>query len=159
MNEFGDRVLVRCPRCDGCAVVLAHLGPSESMRGDEGMVKYRRRVRCPDCGLFKDGYLSGAAFGMPVDPYFRFSPLWLRARCRGPTLWTYKPRPVGFAAGLRFGRSSRARCGPLAGPGTSAIADLPRDAFPHMAETARSASDEEFHDGLTLLLNGIDTAM
>ncbi|MFI0454107.1 TetR/AcrR family transcriptional regulator [Actinomadura sp. 6N118] len=49
--------------------------------------------------------------------------------------------------------------GPLSGPGTSAIADLPSDTFPNMAETARSARgvtpDEEFRGGLSLLLNGI----
>ncbi|MET8833765.1 TetR/AcrR family transcriptional regulator C-terminal domain-containing protein [Micromonospora sp. NPDC004540] len=49
--------------------------------------------------------------------------------------------------------------GPLAGAGTAAMAQLPRDAFPHMAETARDARgvgpDEEFGGGLALLLDGL----
>ncbi|WP_024759087.1 TetR/AcrR family transcriptional regulator [Streptomyces exfoliatus] len=50
--------------------------------------------------------------------------------------------------------------GPLAGEGTAAIAALPEDRFPHLAETARSAGDvgpdEEFFGGLRLLLRGLD---
>ncbi|MFI6514558.1 hypothetical protein ACIBF1_03250 [Spirillospora sp. NPDC050679] len=88
MSQFADRVLVRCPRCDGCALVLACLGAPESMRDADGTLRYRRRMRCPDCGLFKDAYPAGAPFGVPIDPYFG-SPLWLRARCCGHTLWAY----------------------------------------------------------------------
>ncbi|GLW09478.1 TetR family transcriptional regulator [Microtetraspora sp. NBRC 13810] len=50
--------------------------------------------------------------------------------------------------------------GPLSGPGTVAIAGLPRAEFPHMAETARLAGSvspgEEFRRGLDLLLRGLD---
>ncbi|MGW6912933.1 TetR/AcrR family transcriptional regulator [Kitasatospora sp. NPDC054939] len=53
------------------------------------------------------------------------------------------------------------RLGPLAGPGTGVIADLPADAFPHLRATARSAqdvgADEEFFGGLALLLRGLET--
>ncbi|WP_426403608.1 TetR/AcrR family transcriptional regulator [Streptomyces sp. R-07] len=49
--------------------------------------------------------------------------------------------------------------GPLAGPGTEAIAALPVDRFPLLAETARDARaigpDEEFFGGLRLLLLGL----
>jgi AcrR family transcriptional regulator len=49
--------------------------------------------------------------------------------------------------------------GPLSGPGTVAIAELPRDAFPYMAETARYARSvgpaEEFSGGLAILLRGL----
>jgi AcrR family transcriptional regulator len=49
--------------------------------------------------------------------------------------------------------------GPLAGQGTTAIAGLPPDAFPHMSETARQASkvdaNREFGGGLALLLDGL----
>ncbi|MFI6417760.1 TetR/AcrR family transcriptional regulator [Streptomyces sp. NPDC050842] len=50
--------------------------------------------------------------------------------------------------------------GPLAGEGTATIATLPKDRFPHLAETARSAGgispDEEFFGGLRLILRGLD---
>ncbi|MET9390319.1 TetR/AcrR family transcriptional regulator [Streptomyces sp. NPDC006624] len=49
--------------------------------------------------------------------------------------------------------------GPLSGEGTVAISELPPDAFPHMAETARHArkvsADREFLGGLALLLRGL----
>ncbi|WP_019630493.1 TetR/AcrR family transcriptional regulator [Actinomadura atramentaria] len=50
--------------------------------------------------------------------------------------------------------------GPLAGPGTDALAALPADAFPLLAATARAAAavsvEREFHRGLALLLDGLD---
>ncbi|MEV6204226.1 TetR/AcrR family transcriptional regulator [Streptomyces sp. NPDC051771] len=49
--------------------------------------------------------------------------------------------------------------GPLAGPGTEAIAGLPGDAFPLLTATARDAGgvgpDEEFLGGLRMLLRGL----
>jgi hypothetical protein len=49
--------------------------------------------------------------------------------------------------------------GPLAGPGTRAIAGLPPDEFPNMAQTARDARtvdrDQEFRGGLAILLRGM----
>ncbi|NVI92718.1 TetR/AcrR family transcriptional regulator [Actinomadura sp. BRA 177] len=49
--------------------------------------------------------------------------------------------------------------GPLAGEGTDAIAALPPEEFPHMAETARHARhigpDEEFRGGLAAVLRGL----
>ncbi|MFD8011616.1 TetR/AcrR family transcriptional regulator [Streptomyces sp. NPDC058955] len=49
--------------------------------------------------------------------------------------------------------------GPLAGPGTEAIAGLPADEFPLLTATAREAGrvtpDEEFFGGLRLLLRGL----
>ncbi|MFE5794927.1 TetR/AcrR family transcriptional regulator C-terminal domain-containing protein [Streptomyces sp. NPDC056503] len=49
--------------------------------------------------------------------------------------------------------------GPLAGPGTEAIAALPGDRFPLLAATARDAGgvapDDEFSGGLRMLLRGL----
>jgi len=49
--------------------------------------------------------------------------------------------------------------GPLAGPGTVAIAGLDPASFPHMRDAGREARrvgpDEEFHGGLALLLKGV----
>ncbi|MGI5424187.1 TetR/AcrR family transcriptional regulator [Streptomyces sp. CA-179760] len=49
--------------------------------------------------------------------------------------------------------------GPLSGPGTTAITELPPDEFPHMTETARDArnisADQGFLGGLAVLLDGL----
>nr|WSX51217.1 hypothetical protein OG409_21140 [Streptomyces sp. NBC_00974] len=49
--------------------------------------------------------------------------------------------------------------GPLEGPGTTAIAGLPAQAFPYMTATARDARpvspEREFDGGLILLLRGL----
>ncbi|MPY62086.1 TetR/AcrR family transcriptional regulator [Streptomyces spongiae] len=53
--------------------------------------------------------------------------------------------------------------GPLSGPGTTAITELPPAEFPHMIETARHArdvgTDQEFAGGLALLLDGLGGAV
>jgi AcrR family transcriptional regulator len=49
--------------------------------------------------------------------------------------------------------------GPLAGPGTRAIAELSLDEFPNLAQTAQDARtvdrDQEFRSGLAILLRGL----
>jgi AcrR family transcriptional regulator len=51
--------------------------------------------------------------------------------------------------------------GPLSGTGTRQLADLPPEQFPHTAATAQQAlrisADEEFAEGLRLLLRGMAT--
>ncbi|MFZ5782290.1 MAG: TetR/AcrR family transcriptional regulator [Pseudomonadota bacterium] len=58
-----------------------------------------------------------------------------------------------------FGSVQLQYLGPLGGEGTEAIAALPRDAFPLLADTARSArgipAEAEFLGGLRLVLRGI----
>lgn len=58
-----------------------------------------------------------------------------------------------------FGAVQLQQLGPLGGKGTAAIAALPSDDFPLLAETARSARkisrDAEFLSGLRLVLRGI----
>ena len=58
-----------------------------------------------------------------------------------------------------FGAVQLQQLGPLGGKGTAAIAALPPDDFPLLAETARSARritpDDEFLRGLKLVLRGI----
>ncbi|MGA4989461.1 hypothetical protein [Nonomuraea bangladeshensis] len=71
--DFIDEVLVRCPRCDGCALVLA------------------RRLCCGECGYVDDEPGGSAVVGGPVDPFFR-RPVWLQASCRGHVLWAYNVR-------------------------------------------------------------------
>lgn len=50
--------------------------------------------------------------------------------------------------------------GPLSGPGTDRLAELPAERFPILAETARSARgitpESELREGLAVLLDGLD---
>ncbi|MBW8485807.1 hypothetical protein [Actinomadura parmotrematis] len=84
---FTERVLVRCPGCGGCAVVLVRPDASERLWIDR-VTRYPRRLHCPGCGLFRETDSAPLVIGAPVDPYFRL-PLWLRAPCRGHELWAY----------------------------------------------------------------------
>ncbi|GAA2313865.1 TetR/AcrR family transcriptional regulator C-terminal domain-containing protein [Streptomyces hawaiiensis] len=63
--------------------------------------------------------------------------------------------------GYLIGAIQLEHLGPLSGEGTLAMAELPSDAFPRMAETARHArkvsADREFMGGLALLLRGLGT--
>jgi AcrR family transcriptional regulator len=70
-------------------------------------------------------------------------------------------RVVAFRALMSYtlGAVQVEHLGPLAGPGTTAIAALPRDRFPLLSETARAAlrvsADDEFRRGLAVLLRGL----
>lgn len=72
-------------------MVFAHLGEPERVTEHDGSISFRRRLRCPACGLFKDEYPASSVVGVSVDPYFRL-PLWLRADCCGHVLWAYNIR-------------------------------------------------------------------
>lgn len=78
---------------------------------------------------------------------------------------------AGFADGRRVvalrgligyvtGAIQLEQLGPLSGSGTDALAELPPQEFPHMADTARRARgvdpDEAFFGGLRALLRGLD---
>ncbi|WP_200842185.1 hypothetical protein [Actinomadura sp. K4S16] len=90
--DFIDEVLVKCPRCEGCAVVLPHPEVVENAEaGSGGFMGLRRRLRCAACGYFKDETVSSAVVGGPVDPFFQ-RPVWLQASCCGHVLWAYNVR-------------------------------------------------------------------
>ncbi|MFH8383189.1 hypothetical protein ACH4E7_19940 [Kitasatospora sp. NPDC018058] len=104
--DLAEEVLVRCPRCGGCAVVLARLGGVSEQRTHAGWVRSRRRLRCGGCGHARDEFQGGRGYGAPVDPYFGLS-LWLVADCcGGRRLWAYNHAHLDLlegyiAAGLR----------------------------------------------------------
>jgi AcrR family transcriptional regulator len=70
-------------------------------------------------------------------------------------------RVVAFRAVVSYvlGAIQVEHLGPLSGPGTAALAALPRDHFPHLADAASHAAgippEEEFRRGLALLLRGL----
>lgn len=91
IDTFQDQVLVRCPRCQSCALVacrnleIVHLFAP-------------RRFSCQSCGASKDW--AGQEVGntdseVPVDPYFHY-PLWLQIPCCGNILWAYNARHLAF---------------------------------------------------------------
>ncbi|ASR38021.1 transcriptional regulator [Prauserella marina] len=103
-------------------------------------------------------------------------PLTLSRRHSSPSLrrWSETVLGVLTEAGLEGPRKAVAlRCllgylvgaiqldhlGPLAGHGTSALADLPSAEFPYLSATAREArhlgAEEEFAGGLAMVLRGI----
>jgi AcrR family transcriptional regulator len=71
-------------------------------------------------------------------------------------------RVIAFRAimGYVFGALQIEHLGPLAGPGTAALATLSPEEFPLLSETAAVARtippDEEFRHGFDLLLRGLD---
>ncbi|MBF6169422.1 hypothetical protein IU486_32555 [Streptomyces gardneri] len=125
-----DGVLVRCPRCDGCAKVITKPGQEPVDRP----LWATRRLVCNGCGFVCDepeaaeagrsigrrrqvlvpdsGYVFGRRFrsgpehwGTVRDPFFQ-CPLWFQADCRGHRLWAYNRRHLEYlrayvAAGLR----------------------------------------------------------
>lgn len=119
--DFADEVLVRCPSCASCAVVLANLGEPEHVKAPGGRLT-RRRLRCPACGLSRDEFQGARYFGGPTDPYFCL-PLWLQSECRGGhTLWAYNQQHLAVLESY-IGATLRER---RASPGSmSMLARLP----------------------------------
>lgn len=82
--EYAGLVLVRCPRCDACAVVTrAGLGS-------------RATVVCGACAYSSTKErVRKETFGAPIDPVFGL-PLWLTAPFRGETVWAYNAEHLAF---------------------------------------------------------------
>jgi len=92
LGGFADKILVRCPACDGRAAVI----PDPNVAGDGWRSRCHRRLSCLHCG-YTDTWTApreGNYRMVPEpcgsdDPYFRL-PLWLRADCCGAhVLWAY----------------------------------------------------------------------
>lgn len=73
-------------------------------------------------------------------------------------------RVIAFRTLISYlvGAFSAEQLGPLSGPGTVVLAELPPTPFPLLAETARTAREipaaEEFRGGLAIVLAGLGTA-
>ncbi|HEU4424458.1 MAG TPA: TetR/AcrR family transcriptional regulator C-terminal domain-containing protein [Pilimelia sp.] len=75
--------------------------------------------------------------------------------------FTGADRVIAFRTLLSYlvGALTTEHLGPLSGPGTAVLAQLPRADYPHLAETAGIArgisADDEFHGGLATILSGL----
>ncbi|MFG2495599.1 hypothetical protein ACGFSD_31815 [Streptomyces caniferus] len=92
--QFTGHLLVVCPRCGGCALVLPRPGLPEPKYFSE-LLFLPRRLACRGCGTVADwepevrgAGLVAANPGGTEDPFFR-QPLWLQTRCAGQILWAY----------------------------------------------------------------------
>ncbi|WP_246113370.1 hypothetical protein [Streptomyces montanus] len=99
MAEFAGRMLVVCPRCGGCALVIPRPGLPAPRYFSE-LLFQPRRLACQGCGAVADwepevrgAGLVGAVLGGSEDPFFR-RPLWLQTRCVGQILWAYNEEHV-----------------------------------------------------------------
>jgi AcrR family transcriptional regulator len=77
--------------------------------------------------------------------------------------FTGRRRIIAFRGLLSYliGALEAEHLGPLSGAGTAILAELPRDEYPMLADTARHARrvgpDEEFRGGLAIVLRGLGT--
>ncbi|GAA3697493.1 hypothetical protein GCM10022224_074200 [Nonomuraea antimicrobica] len=106
MWHFAKEIWVRCPRCDGRALVAVHPDHRDGHAYAVGWLTAPHRLTCTGCSHSGewtprpwrsgagDSYFSGRgvlavpALGGPDDPYFGL-PLWFRRPCRGRVLWAY----------------------------------------------------------------------
>jgi hypothetical protein len=127
LAQFADRILVVCPQCGGCALVVPRPGLAE-LRYFSELLFQPRRLTCAGCGA-TDGWepeargagLVGAVLGGTEDPFFR-QPLWLQTRCVGQILWAYNAEHVNELAAY-IGAQLRERGG--ARPTMAMFARLP----------------------------------
>ncbi|MEU9116419.1 hypothetical protein AB0D04_32875 [Streptomyces sp. NPDC048483] len=97
--QFTGHVLVVCPRCGGCALVLPRPGLPELKHSYELLFR-PRRLACRGCGAvadwkpeMRDAGLVATNPGGTEDPFFR-RPLWLQTRCADQILWAYNEEHV-----------------------------------------------------------------
>lgn len=104
--HFATEILVRCPRCDGRALVAVHPDHRDGHTYAVGWLTAPHRLTCPGCAhvaewgprrwqsgagdayFTRGGPLVVPELGGPDDPYFGL-PLWLRRPCCGRVLWAY----------------------------------------------------------------------
>ncbi len=99
LARFAGRMLVVCPQCGGCALVVPRPGLPAPRYFSE-LLFQPRRLACGGCGAVADwepevrgAGLAGAVLGGSEDPFFR-RPLWLQTRCAGQILWAYNEAHV-----------------------------------------------------------------
>ncbi|WP_203978923.1 hypothetical protein [Planotetraspora silvatica] len=128
LAQFAGRILVVCPRCGGCAVVVPRPGLPE-LRYFSELLFQPRRLTCGECGAvaewapeLRGAGLVGVTLGGTEDPFFR-RPLWLQTRCVSQILWAYNEDHVDELAAYV---GARLRERGVARPTMAMFARLPR---------------------------------
>jgi hypothetical protein len=96
IEQFSDKFLVRCPRCEACASVT--LKDQAGTSNKPGLFLPRRLI-CPKCGYSKDWQDKLIARFGAYDWYFRL-PLWLQTTCCGETLWAFNKEHLDYLEGF-----------------------------------------------------------
>ena len=91
VSRYLGRVLVRCPACDRCALVVRPEVAGNRYVGNP-------KLTCVHCGLARERRTWHQVIGAPVDPFFRL-PLWLQTPCCGETMWAYNAEHLGVLEG------------------------------------------------------------
>lgn len=89
--SYQDEFLVKCPRCNSCAIVY-----SIDFKLTDWFAP--RRFSCKACSLSKnwsERKIRRLWHGEPVDDYFHY-PLWLQSPCCDRILWAYNLRHLDF---------------------------------------------------------------
>lgn len=89
--DFGDRFLVRCPRCGK----RAEVAPPPALADQWRPLSLAMRLVCLHCGLLRSFTGNGVCIGGPRDWYFML-PLWLQTPCCGHVLWAYNARHLAY---------------------------------------------------------------
>ena len=82
LGDFADRILVECPKCQGCAVMQ----PMEHDAAGWERMRGARRVTCAGCGYVALADRTKPRVGERSTNKLT---LWLQARCLGEVLWAY----------------------------------------------------------------------
>ncbi|MBD1911395.1 MULTISPECIES: TFIIB-type zinc ribbon-containing protein [unclassified Leptolyngbya] len=91
LDAFQDEVLVRCPNCQGCAMIRL-VTPNDT----SGWFA-PRRLTCSACGTAQDWTDTMVQFkaSEPTDAFFRY-PLWLQTPCCNQILWANNQEHLDF---------------------------------------------------------------
>lgn len=101
LDDFGDVIDVRCPRCGQHAQVMRIIpAEDEQQANDSAHEKYMRlfdprKLSCLHCGQTKIWHGRGIRQYSPYDWYFGL-PLWLQTPCCGSTLWALNRAHLDF---------------------------------------------------------------
>lgn len=90
LSAFHDEVLVKCPQCAQCAVVVLHKLDAPAKAGPLRAYE-QARFACTQCGSNARQSAFVRRSNGACDPVFRL-PVWLHASCRLGTLWAYNLR-------------------------------------------------------------------
>ncbi|MEO6125263.1 MAG: hypothetical protein ABIR32_16275 [Ilumatobacteraceae bacterium] len=92
LGDFVEQVLVACPRCGRCAVVLPIEDPAADPRSRWSLL---RRLTCGHCAFTQQQPQRTSSIGVPFDPYFSL-PLWMSTDAVGHRVWAYNAEHLDY---------------------------------------------------------------